>query len=109
IGSCRDFAQTIAGKPALCQTIQQSPEWIFLEIEVAHMDRKNLVFHHIEIRIEPLALEVGLIAVPADADHLMICDVHDPLDIREQRGAGAVDFEPDLNSVPLAEVPQLAE
>src|SRR6266545_8067996 len=105
----RNFSQEKSVETNLVQSRKQSAERIFLQIQVAHVDGGDFVFHQVEIVVETLAGEIGLIRVPADPDIPVIGRVHDGFDVRQQRCFRAVHFEPDLHAVTFAELAQFAQ
>src|SRR5207249_1226089 len=88
-----NFRKAKTGEPDFVQPRQQFAEWIFVEIQVAHVDGKDFVLHQVEIVVEALADEVGLVRIPAHTDVAVTGGVHDGFDVRQQRGLRAVHFE----------------
>ena len=103
IGAFGDFGQAIPLEAGFIEPGQEAAPRIIFDEEVAHMDLENPLFDHVEIGVEPGAGEVGIVRVPAGADIGVAGGVENGFDIGEEGGFGAVDFEPDLDAVVLAE------
>ena len=84
VGGGWDFGEAIAGEADLVEAGEEAAEGIFLKVEVAHVDDEDFVFHEVEVMIEALACEIGLVGVPADAGVLVVGDLDDTFDIREE-------------------------
>src|SRR5437867_12999916 len=75
VAALGNFSQTIPAETGLIESGQQLPERIFIQREIAHVHRENLVLQKIEIVVETLAVEIGLIGVPTDTDVLVAVGV----------------------------------
>jgi hypothetical protein len=109
IGALRNFRQAEAREMNFVEPAQQFSKRIFGQVKIAHVHRENPVFDQIEIVIEPFAVEIGLILVPANADILSIRNVHDHFDVGHERSGGAMHFEADDLPIALGKFTQLAQ
>jgi 3-methyl-2-oxobutanoate hydroxymethyltransferase len=89
--------------------VQELAERIVLEKQIAHVDRVDLRFNEVEVVVETVAGEVGIVRIPADPDVGVVGHVDDPADVGEERGFGAVDFKADLLAVVGGEAAELVQ
>src|ERR1035441_7493993 len=87
----------------LVQTREQLAIRVFLLIQVRHVNGEDLILEQIEIVIPALARQVGSIGIPARAHARMVSHVEYLLDVRRERGAGAMDLQPDHLAVVAGE------
>src|SRR5690606_19307482 len=80
ISASRDLRKAVSAITARLERLEQPPPWIFLKEQITEMDLNDSVLHEIEVVIEPLALQIRLVRVPADADVRVNRNVHDPAD-----------------------------
>ncbi len=67
------------------------------------------VLYQVEVGVKPLPFQIGLITVPADADHFVIRYVHNGLDVRQQRSACPMDLQANLHAVRVSVLTQFAQ
>src|SRR5688572_14613175 len=73
------------------------------------MDDRNLVLHEVKVIIEAFAIEIGLVRVPTDTHVLVSSHVEDGLDVWQQRGATAVNLQPDRHPMTVAKLTEFTE
>lgn len=109
IGAWWDFGEAVAVELDFVEAGEEFAEWVFVQEEITHVDGDDFGFHEIEVVVEALSLQIGLIGVPADADVFVSGDVHDGFDVGKKGSVFAVDFQADLDAEVVAKVAEFTE